>query len=77
LVKFLDRDEEVDVGDDLKAVMTPAELAEVDQLLASRHDLAAALMGSGKTELVMQRAVWTVDRLAALLRAATERRDGG
>jgi hypothetical protein len=76
LTKFLDRDEEVDIGDDLKAVMTPAELAEVDQLLASRYDLAAGLMGSGKTELVMQRAVWTVERLAFLLRTAVERRDG-
>ena len=77
LTKFLDRDEEVDIGDDLKAVMTPAELAEVDQLLASRYDLAEALMGSGKTEMVMQRAAWTVNRITALLRAAIERRDAG
>jgi hypothetical protein len=34
-------------------------------------------MGSGKTELVMQRAAWTVDRITALLRTATERRDAG
>jgi hypothetical protein len=73
----LDHNEEIDVGDDLKPHLTPAELAEVDQLLASRHDLAEALMGSGKTEMVMQRAAWTVDRITALLRTATERRDAG
>jgi len=80
--KFLDPDGVIEVGADLLAVMTPREVAEVDQLLAARFSLHAVLRDAAKAppgvvrglaRQATMRAVGLVVRLDGLLSTAQAR----
>jgi len=73
--QYLDPDGELEIPPELLAVMQPHEVAEADQLLAARFDIAKALMGRGKTYLATAMAVRNITKLDYLLREAQARLD--
>ena len=73
--RFLfDRDLEPEVAPELLACMTPAEIAEADQLLAARFEIGAALSGD-ESSLTDREAGAKLIRLGHLLETAVARKN--
>lgn len=71
--KLFDRNEIFEIDPDLLRVMTPAEIAEADQILAMRFAIADAAMGLGKQSFTAQTIKHCVGRLNWILKEVHKR----